>query len=203
MYKKTCLKILLIVVFEHFEIEDVNPLGNGYKALYPLDLTLKIITKIAVGNYTKNIVVASNTKEVKLLSEAFTSMQSNIESREQEIIFQARHDSLTSLYNRQYIETLLDSKFLNKSSFLVVGINICGFRGINDVFGYHNGDLCLKELAFRLSQFDGVTARLNGGELLWLPNDEPSEEFINLLKSALEVPINTGDVVINVDGAWV
>jgi diguanylate cyclase (GGDEF)-like protein len=171
------------------------------KISQPLTVLAGIAERISVGNYTKDVAVASNTKEVRLLSEAFTSMQSNIQSREQEIIFQARHDPLTSLYNRLYIETLLDSKFLGKSSFLVVGINICGFRGINDVFGYHNGDLCLKELALRLSQFDGVTARLNGGELLWLPNNAPSEEFINALKSALEVPIDAGDVVINISVA--
>ena len=171
------------------------------KISQPLTVLAGIAERISVGNYTKDVAVASNTKEVRLLSEAFTSMQSNIQSREQEIIFQARHDPLTSLYNRLYIETLLDSKFLGKSSFLVVGINICGFRGINDVFGYHNGDLCLKELALRLSQFDGVTARLNGGELLWLPNIAPTEKPINALKSALEVPIDTGDVVINISVA--
>jgi diguanylate cyclase (GGDEF)-like protein len=171
------------------------------KISQPLTVLAGIAERISVGNYTKDVAVASNTKEVRLLSEAFTSMQSNIQSREQEIIFQARHDPLTSLYNRLYIETLLDSKFLGKSSFLVVGINICGFRGINDVFGYHNGDLCLKELALRLSQFDGVTARLNGGELLWLPNIAPTEKLINALKSALEVPIDTGDVVINISVA--
>jgi diguanylate cyclase (GGDEF)-like protein len=171
------------------------------KISQPLTVLAGIAENISVGNYSKDVAVASNTKEVRLLSEAFTSMQSNIQSREQEIIFQARHDPLTSLYNRLYIETLLDSKFLGKSSFLVVGINICGFRGINDVFGYHNGDLCLKELALRLSQFDGVTARLNGGELLWLPNSAPTEKLINALKSALEVPIDTGDVVINISVA--
>ena len=171
------------------------------KISQPLTVLAGIAERISVGNYTKDVAVASNTKEVRLLSEAFTSMQSNIQSREQEIIFQARHDPLTSLYNRLYIETLLDSKFLGKSSFLVVGINICGFRGINDVFGYHNGDLCLKKLALRLSQFDGVTARLNGGELLWLPNIAPTEKLINALKSALEVPIDTGDVVINISVA--
>jgi diguanylate cyclase (GGDEF)-like protein len=171
------------------------------KISLPLTILADIAERIAVGNYTKDIAIASTTQEVKLLSEAFTSMQSNIESREQKIIFQARHDPLTSLYNRQYIETLLNSKFMDKSTFLVIGINILGFRGINDIFGFHNGDLCLKELALRLFQFDGVTARLNGGELIWLPNDEPTEEFINLFKAALEVPIDTGDVIININVA--
>lgn len=172
------------------------------KISQPLTLLADIAKRISVGNYTKNVVVPSKTKEVYLLSEAFTSMQNNIQSREQKIIFQASHDILTSLYNRHYIENVLDRKFLDKSSFLVIGINIFGFRGINDIFGYHNGDYCLKELAQRLSQFDGVAARLTGGELLWLPNNEPSAKFINLLKVALEAPIDSGDVVINIKVAF-
>ena len=168
------------------------------KISQPLAILAKIAKRIAVGDYTKDVAVASNTKEVNLLSEAFTSMQSNIQLREEEIIFQAQHDILTSLYNRNYVKTLLEQKFLDKVPFLAIGINIFGFRGINDIFGYQNGDLCLKELAHRLSQFDGVAARLTGGELLWIPSDEPSTDFITLLKSALEAPFDNGKVVINI-----
>jgi diguanylate cyclase (GGDEF)-like protein len=164
----------------------------------PLTMLAEIAKRIAVGDYTKNIAVESNTKEVNLLSAAFTSMQSNIQLREEEIIFQARHDILTSLYNRNYVKTLLEQKFMADAPFLAIGINIFGFRGINDIFGYQNGDLCLKELAHRLSKFDGVAARLTGGELLWLPTNEPSTEFIQSLKLALEAPIDSGDVVINI-----
>jgi diguanylate cyclase (GGDEF)-like protein len=168
------------------------------KISQPLTILAAIAKRIALGDYTKAAVVQSNTKEVNLLSEAFTSMQTNIQSREQDIIFQARHDTLTSLYNRHYVETVLNNKFLEDVPFLALGINIFGFRGINDIFGYHNGDLCLKELALRLSQFEGVAARLTGGELLWLPENLPTTEFIHSLKSALEAPINTGGVVINI-----
>lgn len=168
------------------------------KISQPLTILAAIAKRIAVGDYTKDAVVPSNTKEVNLLSEAFTSMQTNIQSREQDIIFQARHDTLTSLYNRHYVETVLNNKFSEGTPFLALGINIFGFRGINDIFGYHNGDLCLKELALRLSKFEGVAARLTGGELLWLPDNLPTTEFIHALKSALEAPIDTGGVVINI-----
>lgn len=164
----------------------------------PLAILANVAKKIAIGDYSNAAAVISNTKEVNELSEAFTSMQSNVQLREEKIIFQARHDILTSLYNRQYVETIFERNFLEQVPFLAIGINIFGFRGINDVFGYQNGDLCLKELAHRLSQFDGLAARLTGGELLWLPAEEPSAEFINLLKSALEAPIDTGNVVINI-----
>lgn len=183
------LVILLAIIFAALFSKKISQ---------PLTILADTAKRIALGDYTKNVAVPSNTKEVNLLSEAFTSMQNNIQSREQKIIFQASHDILTSLYNRHYVETLLHKKFLDKSSFLAIGINIFGFRGINDVFGYHNGDLCLKELALRLSHFDGVAARLTGGELLWLPEQPPTITFIEHLKETLETPIDTGDVKIGI-----
>jgi diguanylate cyclase (GGDEF)-like protein len=164
----------------------------------PLAVLAEIAKKIAIGDYTKNAAVSTKTKEVSLLSTAFSTMQSNIQAREEEIIFQARHDALTSLYNRQHVKTLLQRRFSDDANFLAIGINIFGFRGINDIFGYHNGDRCLMELAQRLSQFDGVAARLTGGELLWIPDQEPSLDSIEVMKSVLETPIDTGDVIINI-----
>jgi diguanylate cyclase (GGDEF)-like protein len=163
----------------------------------PLTILAEVAKRIAIGDYTKSVTVSAESKEVGLLSEAFTSMQSNIQSREQEIIYQARHDTLTSLFNRHHTETLLENKFASKKPFVAIGINIFGFRGINDVFGYHNGDLCLQELSRRLSEFDGLAARLTGGELLWIPEEIPTMESIKSLKSTLENPMNTGNVTIN------
>jgi diguanylate cyclase (GGDEF)-like protein len=164
----------------------------------PLTLLGHVAKRIAVGDYSEEICIPSNTKEVSLLSDAFATMQTNIQAREQEIVYQARYDILTSLYNRHYVETLLERKFLGNQPFLAIGINIFGFRGINDIFGYHNGDLCLRELALRLSEFDGVAARLTGGELLWLPEQPPTAAFIEHFKTALEAPIDTGGVSINI-----
>ena len=167
------------------------------KMANPLASLAEKAKHIAIGDYSKSIEIQSNTTEVSQLSEAFVSMQSNIQSREQKIIFQARHDTLTSLYNRQYVETLLEKKFADRSDFLAIGINIFGFRGINDIFGYQNGDLCLKALADRLATIGGVSARLTGGELLWVPETLPSEDFIIEMKSKLEKSINTDLLTID------
>ncbi|GAC21279.1 sensor domain-containing phosphodiesterase [Paraglaciecola arctica] len=164
----------------------------------PLVVLADIAKRIAIGDYSTDANVPTKTKEVSLLSEAFGTMQNNIQAREEEIIYRVRHDALTTLFNRQHVKSLLEQRFLDNAQFLAIGINIFGFRGINDIFGYHNGDRCLKELALRLSQFDGVAARLTGGELLWLPTDEPSEEFIQSLKTVLEEPFDTGKVIINI-----
>ncbi|MGS2719054.1 EAL domain-containing protein [Paraglaciecola aestuariivivens] len=168
----------------------------------PLGKLAYITERIAVGNYSKEMSVPTNTKEVSVLFEAFDTMQNNIQAREAEIIYQARHDILTSLFNRQHVKSILEKKIANQESFLAIGINIFGFRGINDIFGYHNGDLCLQELSKRLTKFEGIAARLTGGELLWIPLAPPSEESIKIIKSALETPIDTGNVSINLKVAF-
>ncbi len=167
----------------------------------PLGKLAYIAKRIAIGNYSKELSVRSNTKEVSVLFDAFDTMQQNVQSREQEIIYQARHDILTGLYNRQHVKSLIEQKLAAKQGFLAIGINIFGFRGINDIFGYHNGDLCLQELSKRLVQFDGIAARLTGGELLCIPTEILNDEKIKQLKAALELPIDTGNVTINISVA--
>jgi diguanylate cyclase (GGDEF)-like protein len=167
------------------------------KLARPLVSLARIAKRIASGDYSKEIKLRSSTSELQQLSTAFCSMQTNIRDREKEIIFQAQHDILTSLYNRHHIKTMLSDIYLQNKPFLAVGINIFGFRGINDIFGYHNGDLCLQELAKRVDLLDGLAARLTGGELLWVPNYEVDIAQIEKIKETLEQPINTDGVVIN------
>nr|WP_268820382.1 EAL domain-containing protein [Paraglaciecola sp. G1-23] len=167
------------------------------KLAKPLVTLSQVAQRISSGNYTTKVEIPPSTQELDTLSTAFTSMQSNIKTREEKIVFQARHDTLTSLSNRHYIETLLDQRFVEGQPFLAIGINIFGFRGINDIFGYHNGDLCLKELASRVAKLDGLAARLTGGELLWVPSKHLELSDIEKIKIELEKPIDKGEVVIN------
>lgn len=168
------------------------------KLAKPLRSLADVAQRISTGDYSKTIEMRGNTDELDKLTVAFSSMQSNIQAREKEIIYQAQHDILTSLYNRNHIETILTQKFATQQSFMAVGINIFGFRGINDIFGYHNGDLCLKELAKRVSELGGLAARLTGGELLWVPDKQLKREELDNIKLKLEQPINCGDVVVKI-----
>lgn len=163
----------------------------------PLATLAQLAHRISTGDYSKAINDTSNTLELKQLSSTFNTMQTNIQAREDRIIFQAQHDILTSLYNRNHIETLLEQKFSTSTPFVAIGINIFGFRGINDTFGYHNGDTCLKELAARVEKLGGLSARLTGGELLWVPNKTPTKAQLIDIKRTLEEPIHTGDVEID------
>ncbi len=163
------------------------------KVAKPLVALADIAQRISTGDYNKTIVAHSNSTEVKNLAQALESMQSNIRKREEKISYQAQHDILTGLNNRYNMEALLCAKFKENKPFQVLGINVFGFRSINDVFGYHNGDICLQVLANRILEHGGLGARLAGGELLWVPDEHLSPEQVVQFINSLEQPIDTGD----------
>ena len=166
------------------------------KVAKPLVALADIAQRISAGDYNKAINTESSSTEVSNLAIALESMQSNIRQREEKISYQAQHDILTGLNNRYNMESLLNAKFELNKPFQVLGINVFGFRSINDVFGYHNGDTCLQVLAKRLLVHGGLGARLAGGELLWVPDEHVTHEQLLEFRNELEQPIETGDASI-------
>lgn len=164
----------------------------------PLSMLSRYARQISGGDYEQKVELDSKTAEIDELSDAFKTMQGSIKERQSQIVFQATHDLLTGLYNRYKISQILDHKFDQQSEFMVVGANIHGFRGVNDIFGYHNGDLCLETIASRFKQLGGQSARLNGGEFLWLPERLLSDQELKDIKQQIELPIIVNEVVMNI-----
>ena len=168
------------------------------KVTKPLVSLAESAQNIASGDYQTSIDTQENSRELNHLALAFTSMQKNIRHREQKISYQARHDILTALNNRYHIESLLDDKFAARQMFDVVGINILDFRSINDMFGYHNGDICLQILAKRITELGGLAARLAGGEMLWIPDKAVDMQTLQGIHKTLEQDIETGEAGIGI-----
>jgi diguanylate cyclase (GGDEF)-like protein len=164
----------------------------------PLTDLAAMAQRIARGDYHEGINTQDNTQEINNLSVAFGVMQDNVRHREEKIQFQASHDLLTNLYNRFQITEIIKEKMLEKKPFQVFGLNILGFRGINDTFGYHVGDSCLQSLATRFLKLGGQVARLSGGELLWLPEQSIDEAKLLALRQQLEQPLEVENTVLNI-----
>ncbi len=173
----------------------------------PISELATIAQRISAGNYEQIVTINTHTKEFSHLSHAFTNMQSSIQEREKQITYQAQHDTLTGLFTRNHTSQVIDHMLGSNSSaqnFQAVAINIQGFRDINDVFGYQNGDQCLVEIARRLRKLGGTAARLSGGEFLWIPSIEASARNtpINLsqlreIKQTIEKTVIIKDVTIS------
>jgi diguanylate cyclase (GGDEF)-like protein len=166
------------------------------KLIAPIQALTGHAKQIASGQYEEYKPIKEHSSELTTLSDAFVKMQANIQDREAKIVYQAQHDPLTTLFNRNHAEKLIAEKFSNNQCFQAIGINIVGFRGINDTFGYDNGDICLQTLAERVSKLGGLSARLTGGELLWAPDNHLSQQDLAGIKERLDGEINTDGLTI-------
>jgi diguanylate cyclase (GGDEF)-like protein len=111
--------------------------------------------------------MSSDVIEVQQEIEALTSKNtlfitgivqdiSHKKQTEKQIHRLAYFDHLTGLANRSYyqerMKDIIKSASQRKTQFAFMFIDLDGFKGINDRFGHHIGDLFLKEIAQRLKQ---------------------------------------------------
>lgn len=89
------------------------------------------------------------------------------EDRNREIRNAAMKDSLTGLWNRQYIQSQIDCMAGTDSSGSFLIMDLDNFKGINDTYGHVVGDAALVAFANTLSRFvhrDDIVARIGGDE---------------------------------------
>lgn len=86
------------------------------------------------------------------LFHALKSLFNQIESNQQELLHQSRHDTLTSLYNRKELNQLIEQtdRAFSDTPAAALAIDLDNFKIINDSFGHEAGDEALKALARRL-----------------------------------------------------
>lgn len=111
----------------------------------------------------------------------------------------ARHDPLTGLANRLFLEEQFESFLLNHPEFSVLFLDLDNFKLINDTDGHSIGDELLRAVAQRLQtaiQPTDVLVRLGGDEFLVLmPQSKDTtkvEAFAQRLVSAICVPFLIG-----------
>jgi diguanylate cyclase (GGDEF)-like protein/PAS domain S-box-containing protein len=113
---------------------------------------------------------------------------------EAELEFQARHDALTGLANRNLLNERLERAISNArhggTELWVVFVDLDGFKFVNDTLGHEAGDLLLKALAERLKlavrEADTV-ARMGGDEfVLVLPEGVSREAGMNVIQNIMD-----------------
>jgi len=67
--------------------------------------------------------------------------------------FNAQHDALTGLKNRQFMWQHIKLKTLSKQKFALMLIDLDNFKQVNDAFGHLAGDALLKAMATRIQQY--------------------------------------------------
>ncbi|MDH5517634.1 MAG: EAL domain-containing protein [Gammaproteobacteria bacterium] len=136
----------------------------------PINQVTQAIKDEASGGEVQNLPRV-NSSEASNLINSFTEMRAQIHLRQQELSFQANHDSLTGLPNRKYflekMDTFLHEGYSKVSKSAVMLIDLNGFKDINDTLGHHIGDQLLVKVGHRLWSIlsdNAVIARLGGDE---------------------------------------
>jgi diguanylate cyclase (GGDEF)-like protein len=176
----------------------------------PLRVLAEGAGRIEHGDYVTPVVVG-HEDEIGQLATAFNEMQSAIAAREEQIIFQATHDSLTGLPNRTlFLDRVVQAMTAAKRNGPAVGMimmDVDRFKDVNDTLGHHFGDQLLIEIGRRLTQTVGAqerVARLGGDEFAVMFTARTTEEALTeaaRVESAFTAPYALGEVNIDVNAS--
>jgi diguanylate cyclase (GGDEF)-like protein/PAS domain S-box-containing protein len=106
---------------------------------------------------------------------------------EEELIYAAGHDSLTGLANRSILlekieEAIVEGKN-KKNSFAICFIDLDKFKGVNDNYGHHAGDMLLKHLSkllLGLIRDEDTASRVGGDEFVVLIKNIQNKEYAQM-----------------------
>ena len=169
----------------------------------PVKLLVSQVKSISKGNYNINVSVRGS-KELQQLSTEFNDMKKAIVSREETISFQAFHDPLTHLANRNALVNELEKRVANDDEFLM--IQACYLRAdeISDTLGYQVGDEVTTEVANRFihSQMDFECFHIGGEHFVLLSDEMDVELLIQSLLKALTIKCKFENISLHLQFAF-
>ena len=162
--------------------------------------------RITSGHYNTVVPIQSDD-EFGDLAKAFNAMQGAIAEREQRLVHQAEHDSLTGLPNRRVALLSLDTAIRTGAPFAVMALDLNRFKEINDSLGHGVGDQVLGVVARRLDSSTkerDLAARLGADEFMLLLAGVDTAQSIKVahrIRDRIAQTVELNDLHLNVEAS--
>jgi diguanylate cyclase (GGDEF)-like protein len=134
-------------------------------------------------HYRYGQAAEQNDRDLSQLASRLSALAIEQRRLHDQLVFQARHDSLTGLPNRVYFLDLLEAAVLEArerfGTLAVLFIDLDRFKQINDTLGHAMGDRLLKEVGGRLRRLlteDDLAGRMGGDEFTIVLTRQPDEQ---------------------------
>lgn len=169
----------------------------------PIKRLVSQVKSISTGNYG-GVVDVAGSKELQQLSDEFNQMTKAVISREETISFQAFHDPLTHLANRNALIRELEQRTRQNNHFLMVQVCYLRAQEITDTLGYQVGDEVITEVANRFinTQLDYQCFHLGGEQFILLAPEQDVDKLMTLLPDALNIMCTFENISLHLQFAF-
>lgn len=143
-------------------------------------IEVRYVDLLTLGIWMMNDISEQNDMEesMRAINDHLMERLAEINVLQEQLRKQAMHDSLTGLFNRRYLDEMLERELARAKRegppLTVMMLDIDHFKKLNDTYGHPAGDEVLRSLAARLrehSRAEDIPCRYGGEEfLLVLPN---------------------------------
>ena len=143
--------------------------------------TMLAIQWVRSAELTVPLVVGGTVVSFLLVVARMSGLVQALESSRSQLRFEATHDALTGLPNRQLFGTRLDELLRRGDAGALLFVDLDRFKAVNDTLGHHEGDQVLVEVSKLLRaavRSSDTAARLAGDEFVVLIRSDNSTEVL-------------------------
>jgi len=159
-------------------------------------LRSEVLSSDEVGNLANcfNLMLKTIEQRENLLEEKVQQRTKALKIANAKLTEQAYSDALSGLPNRRYILDKLAILIAapNKNNFAVLGMDLDGFKEINDSMGHDSGDILLVAVSQRIKRVlpdSALLARIGGDEFIVLIEQIDSREIVGQVAKDIKTSI--------------